>query len=600
MVCASIGILIPATDAEAAAAPLTFAAPLRVDGSGGFTGISCVSTALCVAVDNSGAVVDSVNPTSATPAWQVADVDGSNAFTGVSCPTVSLCVAVDDVGNVISSTDPNGGDAAWHVVSIDPGQDFTSISCPGTFCVATDGDGRVATTIYATGGPPQWKILELGDQFLVFTGVSCVGLQCVAVDTRGEDFVSATDPFDASGWTSNHIDPTTDFFGDQSSLTGISCPSTSFCVAVDDAGNAVTSTDPISGPWTPELINGHHTIGGIGLSAVSCASAAFCAAVDGIGEVTMSTNPTGGPSAWIQPDIDSDNPIYGISCPTASFCVAADTDGDVLIGTPTPAPPAVTGVSPTSGPVGGGTTVTITGSGFTGATGVMFGTIPATNAAVVSDTTITAVSPAGTAGVSDVTVSTPSGTSSPVTADQFTYTSGATPAITAVSPASGPSTGGTTVTITGTGFTGATKVTFGGVAATSFTVNSATKITAVSPAGIVGVRTVRVTTPVGETPVVTADDFTYTSPTPAITALSPTSGPSNGGTTVTITGTGFTGATKVTFGGVAAPSFTVDSATKITAVSPAGIVGVRTVRVTTPVGESPVVTADDFTYTSST
>ena len=63
-------------------------------------------------------------------------------------------------------------------------------------------------------------------------------------------------------------------------------------------------------------------------------------------------------------------------------------------------------MSPTAGPLGGGTLVTITGTGFTGATAVDFGTTPATDLTVVSDTTITADSPAGT-GTVDVTVTTP-------------------------------------------------------------------------------------------------------------------------------------------------------------------------------------------------
>ena len=67
----------------------------------------------------------------------------------------------------------------------------------------------------------------------------------------------------------------------------------------------------------------------------------------------------------------------------------------------------------------GGTLVTITGSGFTGATAVDFGTIAGDGLDVVSDTTITADSPAGT-GTVDVTVTTPSGTSATSSADQFT------------------------------------------------------------------------------------------------------------------------------------------------------------------------------------
>jgi hypothetical protein len=267
-----------------------------------------------------------------------------------------------------------------------------------------------------------------------------------------------------------------------------------------------------------------------------------------------------------------------------------------LCGSSTPVPPTVTKVAPSSGPVAGGTTVTITGTGLTGVTGVKFGTNPATNVTVVSDTSITAVSPAGTAGVSDVTVSAPSGTSNPVATDHFTYASGARPAVTGVSPTSGPATGGTTVIITGVNFTGATKVTFASVAAPSFTVTAPSSITAVSPPGAVGARNVQVTTAGGTSPGVAGDLFTYTTSRPTITGISPASGPTTGGTKVTITGTGFTGVTQVTFAGVAATSFTVVSATKLTAVSPAGAAGARVIQVTTPSGTSPGSSADLFTY----
>ena len=93
--------------------------------------------------------------------------------------------------------------------------------------------------------------------------------------------------------------------------------------------------------------------------------------------------------------------------------------------------PTVTGLSPTSGPLAGGTPVTITGTGFTGATAVDFGTTAATSYTVVSSTDITATSPAGT-GTVDVTVTTPVGTSPTSAADQFTYT--AAPAVTGLSP----------------------------------------------------------------------------------------------------------------------------------------------------------------------
>ena len=260
--------------------------------------------------------------------------------------------------------------------------------------------------------------------------------------------------------------------------------------------------------------------------------------------------------------------------------------------------PTVTAISPTSGPPAGGTLVTITGTGFTGATAVDFGTVPVTNFTVASDTTITAASPAGT-GTVDVTVTTPAGTSATSAADQFTYTAAVAPTVTEIGPTSGPETGGTLVTITGTGFTDATAVDFGTVPATSFTVANDTTITAASPAGT-GTVDVTVTTPAGTSATSPADQFTYTVvAAPTVTGVSPASGPEIGGTLVTISGAGFTGTTAVNFGTTPAASFTVVNDSTITAATPAGT-GIVDVTVTTALGTSPTSPADQFTFATTT
>jgi uncharacterized protein YhjY with autotransporter beta-barrel domain len=174
-----------------------------------------------------------------------------------------------------------------------------------------------------------------------------------------------------------------------------------------------------------------------------------------------------------------------------------------------------------------------------------------------------------------------------------TVAAGAAPVVSGIAPSSGPSSGGTTVTITGTGFGGATAVTFGASPATGFTVNSATQITATAPAGT-GTVDIRVTTAGGTSATSAADQFTYVG-APAITSVSPATGPSTGGTTVTITGTGFGGATAVTFGASSATGFTVNSATQITATAPAGT-GTVDIRVITAGGTSATSAADQFTY----
>jgi RHS repeat-associated protein len=153
---------------------------------------------------------------------------------------------------------------------------------------------------------------------------------------------------------------------------------------------------------------------------------------------------------------------------------------------------------------------------------------------------------------------------------------GAPPTITSFSPPSGVV--GTSVTITGTNFTGATATKFNGTSATSFTVNSSTQITATVPTGAT-TGTISVTTPYGTA--TTSTSFTVNVPAPTITTFSPTSG--TPGTSVTITGTNFTGATAVAFHGTAAASFTVNSATQITATVPNGAT-TGTITVTTPGG----------------
>ncbi|ACU71481.1 cell surface receptor IPT/TIG domain protein [Catenulispora acidiphila DSM 44928] len=246
--------------------------------------------------------------------------------------------------------------------------------------------------------------------------------------------------------------------------------------------------------------------------------------------------------------------------------------------------PVISSISPVQGPAAGGTAVTVTGTGFTGVTGVKFGSAAAAYV-VVSATKITATAPAGS-GAPSVTVTTPGGTSNGVT-----YTYVAAPVVSSVSPTQGPTTGGNTVTVTGTGFTGATSVLFGSVSV-AFTVVSATQITATAPAAPVAPVAVTVVTPGG-----TSNGVLYFYvPPPTVATVSPSMGPVAGGNTVTITGTSLTLATAVRFGTGAATALTVVSDDQITVQAPSGS-GTVAVTVTTPGGTSlPGVGSASYTY----
>jgi alpha-tubulin suppressor-like RCC1 family protein len=228
--------------------------------------------------------------------------------------------------------------------------------------------------------------------------------------------------------------------------------------------------------------------------------------------------------------------------------------------------PAVTNLEPGYGAPAGGSHVTITGTNFNEVGAVKFGSSNAVSFKVESETTITAVAPAGT-GTVEVTVTTPGGTSPTGLADKFSYE----PNISKLEPNYGPPAGGTHVTITGTNFNEVSAVKFGSVAAISFKVESETTIEAVAPAGT-GVVEVTVTTLGGTSPTgfsaddTVPDEFSYA---PVITGVTPGHGAPAGGTEVTITGTNFTSATAVRFGANGATSFKVESDTKITAVTPA-------------------------------
>jgi hypothetical protein len=291
---------------------------------------------------------------------------------------------------------------------------------------------------------------------------------------------------------------------------------------------------------------------------------------------------------WITADV----PVQSISSVGVTVTTTGGTSNAVSFSYTGVPGPAISSLTATSGSIVGGDTVIILGSGFSGTSGVTFGSEPA-DFSILSDNAIQTTTPESPAGAVTVTVTTLSGSAT----SSFTFSTPATPTVTGRTPTSGGSGGGTAVVVTGTGFATTVGVSFGSVATTAFVVNSDTQLTVLSPPAT-AVATVDITvTTAGASSNSVADQFTYqAAATPAVTGISPANGLIGGGNTVIVQGTALLGATGVTFDNLPATTFTVLSDSYILAVAPAHSSGSGHVRVTTIINTSTATSADLYTW----
>ena len=380
--------------------------------------------------------------------------------------------------------------------------------------------GPSITSFSPAGGAPGISVVIQGGNLLGATAVKLNGTSAAFTVNSGTQ-ITFTVPANA---TSGAISVTTP--------AGTATSTTSFMVTP-----RITGFTPASGAvGASVVINGANFTGA---TAVAFNGTAAAFTVNSAIKITA-TVPAGATTGKIGVTTPA-----GSATSAANFAVAA----------------TITSFSPTSGAPG--THVTITGSAFTGATAAKFNGVAAAFT-VNSSTQITATVPA-TANTGPISVTSPGGTAT--SAATFTVA----PRITGFTPASGKV--GASVVVNGANFTGATAVTFNGTSAV-FTVNSAIKITATVPAGATSGK-IGVTTPAGSA--TSAANFSVA---PTVNSFSPASGAP--GTSVTITGATFTGATAVKFNGLAA-TFMVNSSTQITAAVPANAT-TGPISVTTPGG----------------
>ena len=334
-------LAIGATAAQAQPA-LTWSAPNPSDtapGTLGITAINCVSTSLCVAVDDAGR--DMFTTTPATGGWSapVQIHTGALHLSGVSCPSTTLCVATDRQGNAYVTANPTAN--PWtEEPTIDGTTAINAISCPSTsLCVAVDNSGDVLTST-APGTPP-WSVqTHVAGLTTAINAISCPSTTlCVAVNNVGTALVS-TNPTTSSSWQ-----PTT--LASATAMAAVSCNSSTTCVAVGSTGpsgsvyaTAAAATAPVTWSSTPVDAS-------TALSVVSCTDADVCVLGDHSGNALASDTPSSGQPGWASTPIDSPHELTALDCIDAGFCVAADISGNTLVGT-LPGPTVTTGTGSAS------------------------------------------------------------------------------------------------------------------------------------------------------------------------------------------------------------------------------------------------------------
>ena len=354
----AIAIMCLAAESGAwAVGRLTWSRPVAVDDRAPFgaqrhlSAVSCPSSNWCAAVETGGRLLVSKNAGAPRPSWRATRVPRSAVTNGfgegavlgelqaISCPSRTLCVTVDSAGDVVSSRDPWGARPRWVLRRIDSGRWLTGISCPAqSLCVAVDQRGHVITS-HALGGPSRaWSARLVDKGTMISSGVgfgplldavSCPSVRlCVALDQAGNVVSSRNPGARRPTWRFTRLG----FSGAFAPLGrgGISCPSISLCVFASGVAIAASS-NPTGGsnawhglrPALPPSILPF-------FSAVTCVAPSVCAVADTAGDVLTTTEPSGATPIWTRDPIDSRAGINGFSCPGARACVAVDGDGRVL------------------------------------------------------------------------------------------------------------------------------------------------------------------------------------------------------------------------------------------------------------------------------
>ena len=257
------------------------------------------------------------------------------------------------------------------------------------------------------------------------------------------------------------------------------------------------------------------------------------------------------------------------------------------------AAPFVVSCSPAVGYMGGGNTVTITGSNFDNGSTVTVGGTPA-SVTYLSPTSLRIITPAGTAGPADIVVTnldTQTGTGAGI----FTYSPYMTPLVSSVSPNTGTTPGGQDITVTGANFVNGCTVMIGSYPAADVVFVNSSTLTMKTPASAAGLFSVTVTNTVDGQFAVLPNAFTYTLPPPEVQYCLPDSGHVTGGQAITIKGRYFANGATATIGGNAVTGIVFMDTATLRGTVPTGIAGPADVTVRNPDTKTGTL-AGGFTY----
>jgi hypothetical protein len=270
---------------------LRWSKPQRVEAKGPLEAVACADRTSCMAVDADGRAATYDGH------WSKPKRVVTGSLAAVSCPTSAFCMAVGSVPDHATGGDP--------VIAID--RDGTWSSSTGPDLGATES----------------------------LSGVSCVSATfCVAAGTYWEGGAPGTtafvETFDGQSWTAIPDQELTGYASGDS-MSGVSCASVSFCIAVGTAGDrgdvgGLVDVD-VDGTWTGTQLYDDRTLGlgGGGLVAVACSAVNSCLAA-GPGGYVWHDDGTG----WTVDIADRMGDVTGLSCPEASRCVAVDDNGDMV------------------------------------------------------------------------------------------------------------------------------------------------------------------------------------------------------------------------------------------------------------------------------